>query len=110
MNELNNIGLDEGNGDNSEDEDVKSNNDYVALSPFKDLYKQSPIVQMAFEFGPNCIPLSTIGMVFNFIGNHLLQYIHSTLKRKIFYSSHTVTGIQLLPNGEIITTAIRKDV
>jgi len=70
------VGLDEGNGDNSSDEDLKSSNEYVALTPFKDLYKQSPIIQMAFEFGQNCIPLSAIGMIFNFTGNHLLQYIH----------------------------------
>jgi len=25
--------------------------EYVALAPFKDLYKHSPVIQMAFEFG-----------------------------------------------------------
>ena len=68
-------GLDEGS--DSEDEDQKQKAEYVALPPFKDLYKQSPIIQMSFEYGPSCIPLSAIGMVMNFTGNHLLHFIHS---------------------------------
>lgn len=64
---------------------------------------------MAFEFGPSCIPLSAVGMIMNFAGNHLLHYIHSQLKRKVFYPLHKVTSIQLLPNGDIVTTATRKE-
>lgn len=58
------------------DEKKKDQAEWVALQPFKDLYKTSPIIQMAFEFGPSCIPLSAVGMIFNFTGNHLLAYIH----------------------------------
>jgi hypothetical protein len=65
---------------------------------------------MAFEFGPSLIPLSAVGMIFNFTGNHLLQYIHAVMRRKIFYPCHTVTSIQLLASGEIMTTSTRKDV
>jgi hypothetical protein len=50
--------------------------EYLALNPFKDLYKHSPIIRMSFEFGPSCIPLSAVGMIMNFAGNHLLHYIH----------------------------------
>ena len=50
--------------------------EYVALNPFKDLYKQSPLIQMSFEFGPSCMPLATVGMILNYTGNHLLHYIH----------------------------------
>jgi hypothetical protein len=59
--------LDEGDSeeDGDEDEDACDEEDvyqpkryeYVALNPFKDLYKQSPLIQMSFEFGPSCIPL-----------------------------------------------------
>jgi len=45
---------------------------------------------MAFEFGHSLIPLSAVGMIFNFTGNSLLHYIHSVLRRKIFYPCHTV--------------------
>lgn len=57
---------------------IKTNEfEYNALVPFKDLYKSSPIIQMAFEFGPSCIPLCGVGMILNFAGNHLLHYIHT---------------------------------
>lgn len=59
--------------DEDSEDDVKDKAaEYVALQPFKDLYKQSPIIQMAFEFGPSLIPLSAVGMIFNFAGNNLL--------------------------------------
>ena len=64
---------------------------------------------MAFEFGPSCIPLSAVGMIFNFAGNHLLHYCHTQLRRKIFYPLHKVNSIQLLPNGDIVTTATRRE-
>lgn len=76
----------------SDEEGVNANTaEYIATPPFKDLYKQSPIIQMAFEFGPSCIPLSAIGMVLNFAGNHLLHYIYTTWKRKIFFPMTKVT-------------------
>lgn len=65
---------------------------------------------MSFEFGPSIIPLSAVGMIFNYTGNHLLQFIHAVYKRKIFYPCHTVTSVQMMPTGDIITTAIRKEV
>lgn len=79
-----NKGLDE---DSSSDEDPAPRTavDYVALNPFKDLYKQSPLIKMAFEFGPSCMPLSSIGMILNFAGNHLLYYCWQVFKRRLFY-------------------------
>jgi len=62
---------------------------------------------MAFEFGPACIPLSAVGMILNFAGNHLLHYIHTIHRRKIFFPMHKVTSISLMQNGEILTTALR---
>ena len=43
----------------------------------------------------------------NYAGNHLLHYIYITYKQKIFYHSHKVTAVQLLANGEFLTTAIK---
>jgi hypothetical protein len=46
-------------------------------------------------------------MILNFAGNHLLHYIHTIHRRKIFFPMHKVTAISLLQNGEILTTAQR---
>lgn len=107
-------GLDEDMEDDDDSDNEghkpKQNCEWVALPPFKDLYKDSPIIKMSFEFGPSCIPLSAVGMIFNFTGNHLLQFIHAVMRRKIFFPCHTVTQVQMMPSGEILTTAIRKEV
>ena len=42
LTDLKNVGLDEGS--DNEDVDVSKNDDYVALPPFRDLYKMSPLV------------------------------------------------------------------
>ena len=103
-------GLDEG----SSDEDGKGNNgfkyEYTALPPYKNLYRQSPIVQMALEFGSNSIPLPAIGMLLNYAGNHLLKFIDAVYGRRIFFPLHKVISLYLMPNGEIVTTALRKEV
>ena len=80
--------------------------EWVALQPFKDLYKESPTVKMSFEYGKSIIPLSAVGMVLNFAGNHLLHYIHTVMRRRVFFPCHKVTQVQLLPTGEILTYAL----
>jgi hypothetical protein len=60
------------------------------------------------EFGSQIVPLSVIGMFLNYAGNHILHFIYTMMKRKVFFPNHRVTNIQLLANGEIITTAIKK--
>lgn len=84
--------------------------EWVALNPFKDLYKVSPIHQLMSEYGPNIAPLTVVGTFFNYVGNHLLQYVHHVLKRKIFYPRHTVTGITLLKSGEITVNCTQNKV
>ena len=71
----------------------KEEYEYIALNPFKEIYKESPLMKMAFEFGPSCIPLNCVGMILNYAGNHLLQYIHVVLRKKIFYPLHKVISI-----------------
>ncbi len=61
------------------------------------------------EFGQNIIPLQLIGTMMNYTGNHMLHYIGSILKRKIFFPLHKVVSIQLLSSGEILTTTKRTD-
>jgi hypothetical protein len=45
----------------------------------------------------------------NYAGNHILHYIGTVLKRKIFHPLHKVISIQLLASGEILTTCKRTD-
>ena len=65
---------------------------------------------MAFEYGPAIIPLSAVGMIMNYTGNHLLQFIHKAYGRKIFFPFHKVISVQLMANGECVTTAMRTEV
>jgi|TARA_B110000285_G_scaffold115716_1_gene131107 predicted oxidoreductase len=60
------------------------------------------------EFGGNVAPLSVVGMFLNYTGNHILHYISTVMRRKVFYPSHRVTGIQLLQNGEVLVSTVRK--
>ena len=65
---------------------------------------------MALEFGKNSIPLSAVGMLLNYAGNHLLKYIDAVFGKRIFFPLHTVVSLTLMPNGEILTTSIKKEV
>jgi hypothetical protein len=89
-----NVGLDEGS--DSDDSPTRKGNSevsYEAIPPFRDLYPNSDIVKSLMEFGPNIIPLQLIGTMMNYAGNHLLHYIGSILKRKIFFPLHKVVSI-----------------
>ena len=98
-----NVGLDEGN-DSDEEPKVESDSyKYEALGPFKDLYPSSEIVQALKEFGPNIVPLSMVGTLMNFAGNHILSYIYHQYKKKVFFPLHKVMSVKLLENGEILT-------
>lgn len=93
-----NCGLEE---DDSEEGDLEMEDEvyqpqkyeYVALNPFVDLYKSSPLIQMSFEFGPSIIPLSAVGMILNWTGNHLLQFIHKVYGRRVFFPHHRVVSV-----------------
>ena len=86
-----NVGLDE--GDDSGDEAPEKKAEYIAHTPFKELYPDSEIVRAMKEFGPNIVPLSMVGMMMNYAGNHLLHYIFTVMKRRIFYPMHKVTSV-----------------
>lgn len=63
---------------------------------------------MMQQYGQNIVPLSVVGMFLNYCGNHFLHFVHHIMKRKIFFPSHRVVGIQLLQNGEILTVVQRR--
>ena len=81
---------------------------YTPYDCFKDLVNDSPLFKIASAYGRNIIPLSVVGMYFNYAGNHLLNYIYNTYSKKVFHAGHRVISVQLLTNGDILTTAIKK--
>jgi len=94
----------EGEGDLAEDSEREEADTQESSSPttkyectplncFKDLFKSSGIYSLMQDFAGNIAPLSVIGMFLNYAGNHILHYIHTVMKRKIFFPSHRVTGI-----------------
>ena len=85
---------------------TKTAKDYEILGPYKDL-AISHISRVLRDFGKNTAPLAVIGHYLNYAGNHLLSFIHTTLKKKIFYPLHKVVSIQLMSNGEILTKVKR---
>jgi len=81
---------------------------YTAYDCFRDLVNCSPLFKVMSSYGGSIIPLSMAGMYFNYAGNHLLHHIYHTYDKKVFHHGHKVVGVQLLPSGDILTTAIKK--
>ena len=49
-------------------------------------------------------------MLLNYAGNHLLKFIDAVYGKRIFFPHHRVISIYLMPNGEIVTNALKKEV
>ncbi len=62
------------------------------MAPYREL-SVANISRVLREFGKNTAPLAVIGHYLNYAGNHLLSYIHQTLKKKIFYPLHKVISV-----------------
>ena len=81
------VGLD----DDSEEEEKEGQPkkfETIVLNPFRDLYPHSDIVKTLREFGQCIVPLTLVGDYLNYVGNHLLYFIHTVMKRRIFYPGH----------------------
>ena len=72
------------------------------LSPFKELVN-SNIANYFKQLNKQIVPLSFVGQMLNFVGNHLLFYIWQIQQRKVFYPKHKALSIQLMGNGVINT-------
>ena len=84
---------DDAGNNTSPSKKAETESNYEALAPFRDLYPHSDIVRALKEFGPSIIPLQMIGAMMNYTGNHMLYYIATVLKRKIFYPLHKAVSI-----------------
>lgn len=60
---------------------------------FINLYRGSPLVKLCQQYCNSIIPLSIIGMLLNYVGNHLLEYMSQNWNQKVFYPCHTVTSV-----------------
>ena len=62
------------------------------MAPYREL-AASHITRVLKDFGKNTAPLPVIGHYLSYAGNHLLSFIHQTLKKKIFYPLHKVVSV-----------------
>lgn len=80
----------------------------LVLTPFKELVN-SNLVNMMRKFNKNVLPLSIVGHLLNYVGNHLLSYAFQTQRKKIFYPRHKALSVQLMANGDIMTKVMKTD-
>lgn len=73
-----NVGLQEGMDSDEESKEKEKEkkppqkDEFIALPPFKDLYPHSEVVKALKEFGEQVVPLSLVGHMMNYAGNHIL--------------------------------------
>lgn len=64
----------------------------------------SSIINVMRQFGKQIVPLSLVGHLLNFVGNYVLFGAYLINRSKIFYPMHRAVNVQLMANGDIITT------
>lgn len=57
----------------------------------------------------NIAPLSLVGHLLNYVGNHLLHYAYKTTGRRIYMPMHKALSIHLMGNGEIMTQVLKTE-
>jgi hypothetical protein len=92
---------------NNYDEDIYCDGvDALELPPLtccRELVNSS-IVQVMRQFGKQIVPLSMVGHLLNYVGNYVLFGAYLINRSKIFYPMHRALNVQLMANGDIITT------
>lgn len=78
------------------------------LTPFKDIFP-SNISQLFRRLAKNIVPLSLVGHLLNYVGNHLLHYAYKSAGKRIYMPKHKAVSIQLMGNGEIVTQVLKTD-
>ena len=57
----------------------------------------------------NIVPLSLVGHLLNYVGNHLLHYAYKSTGKRIYMPKHKAMSIHLMGNGEIVTQVLKTD-
>ena len=78
------------------------------LTPFKDIFP-SNISILFRKLNKSIVPLSVVGLLLNYVGNHLLHYAYQFARRRIYYPKHQALSVQLMGNGEILTKVLKTD-
>ena len=78
------------------------------LTPFKDIFP-SNISQMFRKLAKSIVPLSLVGHLLNYVGNHLLHYAYKSTGKRIYMPKHKAMSIHLMGNGEIVTQALKTE-
>jgi hypothetical protein len=72
------------------------------LTPFKDIFP-SNISFLFRKLSKSIVPLSVVGHLLNYVGNHLLHFAYQHSGRRIYFPKHQALSVQLMGNGDIIT-------
>ena len=78
------------------------------LTPFKDIFP-SNIALLFRKLNKNIVPLSLVGHLLNYVGNHLLQHAYKSAGKRIYMPNHKALSIHLMGNGDIMTQVLKTD-
>ena len=78
------------------------------LTPFKEMF-HSNISCVFRKLAKSIVPLSLVGHLLNYVGNHLLYYAYKSTGKKIYMPKQKALSIHLMGNGEIVTQVLKTD-
>ena len=78
------------------------------LIPFKEIFP-SNISILFRQLSKNIVPLSLVGHLLNFVGNHLLHYVFKSTGQRIYMPMHKALSVHLMGNGEIMTQVLKTE-
>ena len=55
------------------------------------------------------VPLSLVGHLLNYVGNHLLFYAFKSSGKRIFMPKHKALSVHLMGNGELLTQVLKTE-
>ena len=78
------------------------------LTPFKEIFP-SNISNVFRKLAKHIVPLSLVGHLLNYVGNHLLHYAFKSTGKRIYMPKHKALSIHLMGNGDIVTQVLKTD-
>ena len=78
------------------------------LVPFKEIFT-SNVAGFFCKLEKNIVPLSLVGHLLNYVGNHLLHYTYKNAGKRIYLPMHKAMSIHLMGNGEIMTQVLKTE-
>ena len=78
------------------------------LTPFREMFT-SNISAVFRRLAKSIVPLSLVGHLLNYVGNHLLYHAYKSTGKRIYMPKHKAISVQLMGNGEIVTQVLKTD-